>query len=611
MNTNQLVPKNTKQKLRDLRQQIDQMSVSSEKPLPYSEKKERVERCAVDPQFFFTTYLWKYFFNDPAPYHKELPVLFSTNNYNVPLVILAPRGGAKSTFLFGETLRLLITGQQKFIIRVEESERIANKEIFKIRNEIETNTQIYEDFGNMKSQPWTASELYFSNGCMLWGRGRRQPVRGTTHKQWRPTGIIYNDVESSKQVMNQSLTDEIYNALFTEAIPALNPRSAGGGFLAVVGTLLGEDSMLAQLIDPERSPLTRKIDYKALIGEDSVIELLLDKVSQDVGKISEFTTGRNTNDKKVSEAGRRFFRTRPDYMELLSKVRSYWPAQYPVEDLLLSAATIGTPQFKQEFLHIPINSSSSGPFVRKWFYRRSNTFDIGDIPKRNLMRAIFLDPSYRDSPTSDEKAFITGFYDLDIGVGYVVDVTAGTMSFDDMVKTAFQLAKEFLIGDVMVQGVRFPNEAFVSSIFGYENNGAQQWLESVFQDNASKYGFYLPKITGVTHTGNKIARISQLSYYIERARIRLDVSDDEHKKVVNQLCSLSNRKVYDDRADALEGWWSLVEGVKADIIMASKDIGFSRAVGVDQGMSFRTPLYQQGSRERYVPYSGSIRRATR
>jgi hypothetical protein len=608
-----VVSKQIQRQFRELRDTIDSISSESSKMLPWSEKSYRVERSRVDPEYFFKTYLGKVYFKcDPAPWHRELPVLLSTSNFNLPLIIVAPRGGAKTTFLFGETLRLIVTGQQRFMIRVEVSEKVAIKEIFKVRHEIETNRQLCEDFGNLRSSPWKAEELYFSNGSMLWGRGRQQPVRGVTYLEWRPTGIIYNDVETQQQVLNQDKTDEIYNALMYEALPALNPPGpSGGGFLAVVGTLLGERSMLAQLLD---TPMTRSVKYRALEGNEEAIELLLEKVSHDTRDIDQyirqFSSGKSSDlvkDESLVTKASQYFMERPDYIALMNQVRSFWPARFTVQALLLQAVIIGVPAFRQEYLHDPSNSNVTVPFPRVWFTRPSMYYQVQDIPiaPGRLARATYLDPSYKNTPASDNIAFVTGFYDIETGDGYIIDVTASQMSLDDMIQLAFDLAKKYLLGSVIVDGREFPTSCFLNTVFGYEDNAAQSWLESMFAAKSERDRIYLPKLTGMTHSSNKYLRISQhLSYYMEHSMIKFIEKNDQQLKLINELCSLGNKKMHDDRADALEGWWSLVEKLKVDIIMAGKNMGITMG-NIGRGLlSFRESLYlhEQPIRARYIPY---------
>jgi hypothetical protein len=582
--------KQIKAQFQDIYNHIEQMAEhgnDQRKLLPFSEKSERVSRSKYDPQFFYKTYLGKtYFKNDPAPYHLQLPTLFEFKQR--PLIIIAPRSGAKTTFLVGETLRRIATGIERFMIRVEESEKIANKEIFKIRHEIETNRQLFEDFGDLRSNPWQALELYFSNGTMLWGRGLDQPIRGISHKEWRPTGIIYNDVETPKQVQNQTLTDEIYDSLLTDVLPSLNYPINGGGFLAVVGTLLGKQSMLSRL---RYAPMAKVIEYPALEGEAEIIELLLSKVSRDMNEIEEYMyhiEGHSIDDVELQRA---FFTTRKDYKDLIDSVTSFWPAQYPVADLLLKAASIGIPKFKQEYLHIPIGSDGGSLIDPDWFERDDSQYNIHDISEENLVRAVFLDPSYRDSKTSDDKAFVTMFYDTNSKVGYVIDVTAGKISFDDMIARSFSLTKKYLLGDVTLPGRVFPKEAFIDTLFGYEDNGAQQWLNSIFRDNSLKYGISLPKLTGITHTGKKETRIGQLSYYLERNRIKFDFESDQQKLLRNELCNLGNRRMHDDRADALEGCWSLVEKIHSHVIYGAVDTNLT--LPDNEHRSFREPIYKK------------------
>ncbi|MCP3685454.1 MAG: hypothetical protein GY861_22610 [bacterium] len=554
----------------------------SKKVLPPSERDYRIERSAEDPQFFFKTYLSHWFVSEPAPFHYQIPDLFKIKNR--PIIIVAPRGGAKSTFLRAETIRLILTGKQPFMVRVEENERMASKVIFNIRREVEDNPLIRADFGNVQGQPWQASELMFRNGCLLWGRGRRQPIRGTISGHNRPTGIIYNDIESPDQVNNKEQTEMIYDALFKVALPALAPPIAGGGFLAVVGTILGKESMLAKLIDNE---VSTTIKYPALTprksGDDGVISLLLGKVSRDVGRIMDhidsIPPSEDEYDPVYMERRASFFRKRSNYVNLISKLESYWPARFPIEELLIYAATMGTVAFLQEYQHIPTDSLD-GVFKREWFERAY--YKPEDIGNAGLIRATFLDPSYKDHTGADYKAFVTGIYDPSCNTGYVVHALVRNGTLDEMIQWAFEISGDFLTGNVRVGNRTIPESAFRDSIFAYESNGAQEWLEPMFEENSKRFGFRLPKITGVLHKGNKNARILKLSYPVERGQLRMDPGSSDQAIVIDECCFLTNKGYHDDGADAMEGWWSVVEKSRITLSISSRDSMPMRRIG-DRG----------------------------
>lgn len=604
-----MMTKEARAGFRDLYDRIGEMSTDEDRLLPRKDRLDRIERSKVDPLFFYQTYLSRYFTNEPADFHSQLPENFQVTQ--IPIVICAPRGGAKSTIVFAESLRLIVTGLQKFLIRVEESEVIARKEIYKLKAELESNYQLIEDFGELRSTPWTASELYLSNGTMIWGRGRRQPVRGVSFRNWRPTGIIYNDIETPEQVANSKLTDRIYNALITEALPALQPAEGGGGFLGIVGTMLGSDCVLNKMLN---HPLAIPIYYTALKGDEFVIDRVLDKISDDAEDIGRWMKKYKGKSKAKVALRRSFFHKREDYNVLVDQLGSYWPDRYPVEELLLSAAA-GVPAFKQEYLHIPYDDEQNQVFKPTWFKRESNNYYITQIPHQNLVRAIFLDPSYKDSATSDNKAFLVGFYDIENQEGYIVDAVVKQMSYEEMVRTAFELSQTYLYDDVVLRQVidgetrtvTFERDAFIDSMFGYEDNGGQVFLENVFRDNSEKYGFVLPKLQGITHMSNKHARISRLSYYVERSKIKFDRSQDMQQIVISELTHLGDRRHHDDGADALEGLWAIVERTAGTIPFAKQDKPLNWYDHTPGKISFREALYDPQQRQRYIPKSQSRR----
>ena len=55
-----------------------------------------------------------------------------------------------------------------------------------IKDEIEENGAIREDFGSQKGKVWKSSVILFDNGTKIEAIGSGKKVRGRKHKQWRP-----------------------------------------------------------------------------------------------------------------------------------------------------------------------------------------------------------------------------------------------------------------------------------------------------------------------------------------------------------------------------------------------------------------------------------------
>lgn len=588
-----------------LYQKINELHKKSDKSiLPVSEREKRIERSKVDPEFFYKTYLPHHFPSKFTKHHLEIPEYFKFKQQ--PVVIITPRGSGKSTLILAETIRLLVTGLQKFLIRIEVNEDVACNEILSVQNELETNERLIADFGNMKGKSqWTALELTLSNGSKLWGRGIDQPVRGLKFQQWRPTGIIYNDVEKQDQALSEDQSDNILKKLLNEALPSLSPKELGGGFLAVVGTLLSKKAMLAQIAE---HPWARTIKYPAIQGHAEDIEMVLMMVSEDSTDIGKYCSSFNTDSEEDKQSQRNYFRLNPKYIPYLKKLKSYWPEVYPIEELLLIASISGTSAFKQEYLHITTDDLSGDLFPEHWFFRPQNQMYIDEIPQQNLIRAIALDPSHKEGKTNDSKAFVIGVYSVDECVGYVIDIIEQQMSYQDMVHMSFELTREYLLGDMKLHqevngeyiNVTIPKEAFIDEMFVYENNGAQGWLDTVFNENASKYQFRLPRLTGVLHTGNKNARIAKLSLPIGKSILKMDSREQSIKRVITELRKLEDRKVHDDGADALEMWWSVINRPNQEITFFKSDSNVTQDKWFGRRTKgFREPFYKSRERERY------------
>lgn len=156
--------------------------------------KREKERVKVDREFrvaiakesfyhFLAFYLFDSFELDPADFHKDIiDVLESDDVY---IAILGFRGSAKSTFLEAFALWSMLTDKYNFIIYLGSTIDDSKMSIANIRNLIEENTHIQEDFGidlekkapQRLNEKWTESQLTLGN-CTIMAKSKGQKVRG-------------------------------------------------------------------------------------------------------------------------------------------------------------------------------------------------------------------------------------------------------------------------------------------------------------------------------------------------------------------------------------------------------------------------------------------------
>ena len=177
------------------------------------------------------------------------------------ILIIAPRGFAKSTlcsvFL---PLWLSIFGKKKDIFLVSATISLAKEHLRKIRNELENNEKIIEDFGELKSDKWTEDHLVLSNGTQIRAKGRGFQIRG-----FRPDAIICDDLEDEEVLYSKEQRDKLETWFFRTLLPALKPHQ----HLVYIGTKLHQFSLISKL---EEKPEFDKQKYKAITEDKSIWE---------------------------------------------------------------------------------------------------------------------------------------------------------------------------------------------------------------------------------------------------------------------------------------------------------------------------------------------------
>ena len=113
---------------------------------------------------------------------------------NRVVLVAAPREHGKSTvFTFGDPLCDICCDKRKFIMIISDSRKQAIGFTLPILLELETNTRILHDFGDMKGRPWSRGDFVTSAGVRVLARGRGEKVRGLKNRQFRPDKALVDD----------------------------------------------------------------------------------------------------------------------------------------------------------------------------------------------------------------------------------------------------------------------------------------------------------------------------------------------------------------------------------------------------------------------------------
>lgn len=219
----------------------------------------RREKYRNDPQGWCEYYLSNYFISQGAPFHTELMEDAMTGD---DMARSAPREHAKSTVMtLGYPMFCLCNELFWFIIICGETHTRGQDFLADIREELETNERIREDYGDLRGTgkaKWTDDELELSNGRKIQAAGTGDKIRGLRHGPHRPDLFIGDDLENDESVVSKEQRDKI-DRWMRRAVMSLGQ----GMQIVIVGTILHQDSLLSRLLSDDDFPGFTKKQYNA------------------------------------------------------------------------------------------------------------------------------------------------------------------------------------------------------------------------------------------------------------------------------------------------------------------------------------------------------------
>ncbi|RMD52274.1 hypothetical protein D6827_00350 [Candidatus Parcubacteria bacterium] len=229
------------------------------------------KRFQNEPLLFAQKFLTHHFVDQvsnqviPSPeFHYEIIETYLAHR---KVAVAAPRGHAKSTITsFVYILHQAVYGFKKNIVIISASEDMAKRFLRRIREELETNKKIKWLFGVLKTDKWSETELRLANGTVIHAKGRGAQLRGLIDGATRPDLIVLDDIEDEELVRSQMRRLDLAQWFNGSVLPTLAPKV---GQVIFIGTILHEDSLLSNVLNPELYPDFVSKKYKALDENDN------------------------------------------------------------------------------------------------------------------------------------------------------------------------------------------------------------------------------------------------------------------------------------------------------------------------------------------------------
>ncbi|MGG1618390.1 hypothetical protein [Paenibacillus sp. NRS-1781] len=201
----------------------------------------------MDIEFFALAYFPKYFDRAFGKFHRELftELRHMLGNTGLITAFGLPREHGKSTissFLF--PLYATLYDKSQFTLIISATEQIALPFLDMIKDELETNTMLIEDFGIRKGSRWNNNEIWLKSkggldSCIMI-RGIDGSLRGIHYKHHRPTLVLMDDLLKEDTARSEAKREQIKNT-FTDVILPIGTRDTN---ILICGTILNEEDIM-------------------------------------------------------------------------------------------------------------------------------------------------------------------------------------------------------------------------------------------------------------------------------------------------------------------------------------------------------------------------------
>ena len=500
---------------------------------------------AIDLEYFGRAYLAHYFTNPSPPFHNELDeiwrngVMKSLNPMESAeeisraagcrRAIEAPRGHAKSTtFTFKDSIHAAVYAYKHYEIILSDSSEQAEGFLEDIKTELEENTLLREDFGDLRGRVWKSSVILLSNGSKIEAIGSGKKIRGRRHKQWRPDLIVCDDLENDENVNTPEQRRKLlgwYNKAVSECGDSYTD-------IVYIGTLLHFDSLLANVFKkPEYK--TRKYQGVLSWAENTELWDAWEQLYTDL------------SDPEHEKAALAFFEA--NRAEMLEGTQVLWEEKNSYYALMCKRINIGPAAFNSEIQNDPIDPANC-TFQEEWFDFWDD--DNKQPPDFSDPRFLFVganDPSLGKNRKADTSSIIALAKDTATGYLYVVIADIDRRKPDQIIEDALEASRR------LKREYKRPYYKF-----GVETVQFQYYFAEIMRQRSAEAGEYLP-VEEISSTQNKDARIQSLQPFVKNGYLKFS---RKHKTLLQQMTEYPMGK-NDDGPDGLQMAVKLAQGIQS------------------------------------------------
>lgn len=301
-----------------------------------------------------------------------------------------PRGHSKTSW-YSRLMPLhgMLYGWSPLIVLLGNNATAAERLVKNIRDELESNEQLLEDFGDVRGATWQVDHLQSASGCAIrcFGAGSGA-VRGVSRPGQRPSLIIGDDLDDDAAVRS-AIQLESNTDWWNKAVMQLGDQVTFTTSYVVIGTIIKSTSLMQHVLD---SP-----DFQSTV-EQGVLRFADNAELWDQWRtwyINEAKEGR----KPAGPDEDSFYQEHK--AALLAGTQVLWERPDAYYHLMVYRLARGEPAFWSEIQNLP---NEAGGNLGKLPLRPRPT----DLAEWELLGA--LDPTTRGGRTNDKAAWVEAYF---------------------------------------------------------------------------------------------------------------------------------------------------------------------------------------------------------
>lgn len=477
----------------------------------------------LDIEFFALCYFPKYFDRAFGSFHKELfqELKYMLGNTGLIEAFGLPREHGKSTinsFLF--PLYSTLYKKSQFTLIISATEQIALPFLDMIKDELENNQLLQEDFHIQKGNRWNNNEIWIKgsnniDACIMI-RGIDGSLRGIHFKQYRPQLVLLDDLLKDDTAKSETKRENIKNT-FTDVIIPIGTKDTN---ILVVGTVLHEEDLMADLLKGKIAGV-RSIRKSAILSFSDRDDLW--------GEWERIYN--NLEDIDRIDNAKEYYDSHED--EMLEGTSILWDEYLDYYYLMCKKQAMGDKSFFKELQNDPRNTDDY-IFQNIQYYEKLPSADEMEI-------VMYIDPAIKAGKRNDYSAVtIMGKHNM-TGQMYVLHGSLYKLLPDDLFTEVIRKLEYYDVDKI-----------------GFEATQAQSYMKQKFEESLWNYKIYIP-VEEINSKGQKHERIITLEPDIKRGYILFNRNNVAYN---NQIKDYNKGAKHDDAPDSLYGAVQLVQGVQ-------------------------------------------------